>query len=81
MSKVGENKQQSFFPTDNKRKWYKMAFVGVKFDNFNKKLIEIHKQDEAILAKYGIAVDIEDDECFNCGAEKLNFFYSKTNKE
>lgn len=54
-----------------------MAFVGVKFDNFNKKLIEVHKQDEEILAKYGIAVDIEDDECFNCGAEKLNFFYSK----
>lgn len=58
-----------------------MAFVGVKFDNFNKKLIEVHKLDEEILAKYGIAVDIEDDECFNCGAEKLNFFYSKTNKE
>ena len=58
-----------------------MAFVGVKFDNFNKKLIEVHKQDEEILAKYGIAVDIEDDECFNCGAEKLNFFYSKNTNE
>ena len=58
-----------------------MAFVGVKFDNFNKKLIEVHKQDEEILAKYGIAVDIEDDECFNCGAEKLNFFYSKNINE
>lgn len=54
-----------------------MAFVGVKFDNFNKKLIEVHKQDEEILAKYGIQTDIEDDECFVCGAEKLNFFYSK----
>ncbi len=58
-----------------------MAFVGVKYNSFNQKLIEVHKQDEEILAKYGIAVDIEDDECFNCGAEKLNFFYSKTNKE
>lgn len=58
-----------------------MAFVGVKYNSFNQKLIEVHKLDEEILAKYGIAVDIEDDECFNCGAEKLNFFYSKTNKE
>ena len=58
-----------------------MAFVGVKYNSFNQKLIEVHKQDEEILAKYGIAVDIEDDECFVCGAEKLNFFYSKTNKE
>ena len=58
-----------------------MAFVGVKFDNFNRKLIEVHKQDEEILAKYGIQTDIEDDECFVCGAEKLNFFYSSTTKE
>ena len=58
-----------------------MVFVGVKYNSFNQKLIELHKQDEEILAKYGIAVDIEDDECFNCGSEKLNFFYSKTNKE
>ena len=58
-----------------------MAFVGVKYNSFNQKLIELHKQDEEILAKYGIQTDIEDDECFNCGAEKLNFFYSKTNKE
>ena len=58
-----------------------MAFVGVKYNSFNQKLIEVHKQDEEILAKYGIQTDIEDDECFVCGAEKLNFFYSKTNKE
>ena len=58
-----------------------MAFVGVKYNSFNQKLIEVHKQDEEILAKYGIQTDIEDDECFNCGAEKLNFFYSKNTNE
>lgn len=58
-----------------------MAFIGVKYNSFNQKLIEFHKQDEEILAKYGIQTDIEDDECFICGAEKLNFFYSKTTKE
>lgn len=58
-----------------------MAFIGVKYNSFNQKLIELHNQDEEILAKYGIQTDIEDDECFICGAEKLNFFYSKTTKE
>lgn len=56
-----------------------MAFIGVKYNSFNQKLIELHKQDEEILAKYGIQTDIEDDECFVCGAEKLNFFYTKIN--
>lgn len=54
-----------------------MAFVGVKYNSFNQKLIEVHKQDEEILAKYGIQTDIEDDECFVCGAEKLNFFIAR----
>ena len=55
--------------------------VGIRNNNFNKKVIELHKLDEQILAKFGLNTEIEDEICFNCGAEKLNFFYSKTNKE
>ena len=56
-------------------------FVGVKTLSFNKKLMEIHENEIEILAKYGININEEDATCFNCGADKLNFFYSKNTKK
>ena len=55
--------------------------VGIRNNSFNKKVIELHKLDEQILAKFGLNTEIEDEICFNCGAEKLNFFYSKNVRE
>ena len=52
-------------------------FVGVKYNNFNQKLELLHSKDIEILEKFGINHEIEDEFCFNCGAEKLNFFYSR----
>ena len=66
-----ENKQDN----DNRK------LVGVKYTNFNKKLELLHSKDIEILEKFGINHEIEDEICFNCGAEKLNFFYSKNVNE
>lgn len=66
-----ENKQDE----DNRK------LVGVKYTNFNKKLELLHQKDIEILEKFGINHEIEDEICFNCGAEKLNFFYSKNVNE
>lgn len=55
--------------------------VGVTYSSFNKKLEELHQKDIEILEKFGINHEIEDEICFNCGAEKLNFFYSKNINE
>lgn len=56
-------------------------FVGVKYNNFNKKLELLHSKDIEILEKFGINHEIEDEFCFVCGAEKLNFFYSRNINE
>lgn len=66
-----ENKQDN----DNRK------LVGVKYTNFNKKLELLHSKDIEILEKFGINHEIEDEICFVCGAEKLNFFYSKNINE
>lgn len=55
--------------------------VGVTYSSFNKKLEELHQKDIEILEKFGINHEIEDEICFVCGAEKLNFFYSKNINE
>lgn len=65
---------------ENNEKDYKQdntKYVGVKYNNFNKKLELLHSKDIEILEKFGINHEIEDEFCFNCGAEKLNFFYSR----
>lgn len=69
-----ENKQDDF-KQDNRK------LVGVRYTNFNKKLELLHSKDIEILEKFGINHEIEDEICFNCGAEKLNFFYSKNINE
>lgn len=69
-----ENKQDDF-KQDNRK------LVGVKYTNFNKKLELLHSKDIEILEKFGINHEIEDEICFVCGAEKLNFFYSKNTNE
>ena len=69
-----ENKQDDF-KQDNRK------LVGVKYTNFNKKLELLHSKDIEILEKFGINHEIEDEICFSCGAEKLNFFYSKNINE
>ena len=69
-----ENKQDDF-KQDNRK------LVGVKYNNFNKKLELLHSKDIEILEKFGINHEIEDEICFVCGAEKLNFFYSKNINE
>lgn len=69
-----ENKQDDY-------KQDKTKFVGVKYNNFNKKLEELHSKDIEILEKFGINHEIEDEICFVCGTEKLNFFYSKNTNE
>lgn len=69
-----ENKQDDF-KQDNRK------LVGVKYSNFNKKLELLHSKDIEILEKFGINHEIEDEICFVCGAEKLNFFYSKNTNE
>lgn len=69
-----ENKQDDF-KQDNRK------LVGVKYTNFNKKLELLHSKDIEILEKFGINHEIEDEICFVCGAEKLNFFYSKNVNE
>lgn len=69
-----ENKQDDF-KQDNRK------LVGVKYNNFNKKLELLHSKDIEILEKFGINHEIEDEICFVCGAEKLNFFYSKNTNE
>lgn len=66
-----ENKQDN----DNRK------LVGVKYTNFNKKLELLHSKDVEILEKFGINHEIENEICFSCGAEKLNFFYSKNTNE
>ena len=68
---------------ENKQNDYKQntKFVGVKYNNFNKKLELLHSKDIEILEKFGINHEIEDEICFVCGAEKLNFFYSKNTNE
>ena len=68
---------------ENNEKDYKQntKFVGVKYNNFNKKLEELHSKDIEILEKFGINHEIEDEFCFNCRAEKLNFFYSRNINE
>ena len=66
-----ENKQDN----DNRK------LVGVKYTNFNKKLELLHSKDIEILEKFGINHEIENEICFSCGAEKLNFFYSKNTNE
>ena len=71
-----ENKQNDFKQDEDNRK-----MVGVKYTNFNKKLELLHSKDIEILEKFGINHEIEDEICFNCGAEKLNFFYSKNINE
>lgn len=71
-----ENKQDDYKQDEDNRK-----LVGVKYSNFNKKLELLHQKDIEILEKFGINHDIEDEICFNCGAEKLNFFYSKNTNE
>jgi hypothetical protein len=55
--------------------------VGVTYSSFNKKLEELHQKDIEILEKFGINHEIENEICFSCGAEKLNFFYSKNTNE
>lgn len=67
-----ENKQDDFKQDEDNRK-----LVGVKYTNFNKKLELLHQKDIEILEKFGINHEIENEICFSCGAEKLNFFYSK----
>lgn len=69
-----ENKQDDF-KQDNRK------LVGVKYSNFNKKLELLHQKDIEILEKFGINHEIENEICFSCGAEKLNFFYSKNTNE
>lgn len=69
-----ENKQDDF-KQDNRK------LVGVKYNNFNKKLELLHSKDIEILEKFGINHEIENEICFSCGAEKLNFFYSKNINE
>jgi hypothetical protein len=64
-----ENKQDDFKQN--------IKYVGVKYNNFNKKLELLHSKDIEILEKFGINHEIENEFCFNCGAEKLNFFYSR----
>lgn len=71
-----ENKQNDFKQDEDNRK-----LVGVKYTNFNKKLELLHSKDIEILEKFGINHEIEDEICFVCGAEKLNFFYSKNINE
>lgn len=71
-----ENKQNDFKQDEDNRK-----LVGVRYTNFNKKLELLHSKDIEILEKFGINHEIEDEICFNCGAEKLNFFYSKNINE
>ena len=71
-----ENKQNDFKQDEDNRK-----MVGVKYTNFNKKLELLHSKDIEILEKFGINHEIENEICFNCGAEKLNFFYSKNVNE
>ena len=71
-----ENKQNDFKQDEDNRK-----LVGVKYTNFNKKLELLHSKDIEILEKFGINHEIEDEICFSCGAEKLNFFYSKNTNE
>jgi len=71
-----ENKQDDYKQDEDNRK-----LVGVKYINFNKKLELLHSKDIEILEKFGINHDIEDEICFVCGAEKLNFFYSKNVNE
>lgn len=71
-----ENKQNDFKQDEDNRK-----LVGVKYSNFNKKLELLHQKDIEILEKFGINHEIEDEICFVCGAEKLNFFYSKNTNE
>lgn len=70
-----ENKQDNYKQDDNRK------LVGVKYTNFNKKLELLHSKDIEILEKFGINHEIEDEICFVCGAEKLNFFYSKNTNE
>lgn len=71
-----ENKQNDFKQDEDNRK-----LVGVKYTNFNKKLELLHSKDIEILEKFGINHEIENEICFSCGAEKLNFFYSKNTNE
>ena len=71
-----ENKQDDYKQDNDNRK-----LVGVKYTNFNKKLELLHSKDIEILEKFGINHEIEDEICFNCGVEKLNFFYSKNVNE
>lgn len=71
-----ENKQNDFKQDEDNRK-----LVGVKYTNFNKKLELLHSKDVEILEKFGINHEIENEICFSCGAEKLNFFYSKNTNE
>lgn len=71
-----ENKQNDFKQNEDNRK-----LVGVRYTNFNKKLELLHQKDIEILEKFGINHEIEDEICFSCGAEKLNFFYSKNVNE
>lgn len=71
-----ENKQDDYKQDEDNRK-----LVGVKYSNFNKKLELLHSKDIEILEKFGINHEIEDEICFVCGAEKLNFFYSKNTNE
>ena len=71
-----ENKQNDFKQDEDNRK-----MVGVKYTNFNKKLELLHQKDIEILEKFGINHEIENEICFSCGAEKLNFFYSKNTNE
>ena len=71
-----ENKQNDFKQDEDNRK-----LVGVKYRNFNKKLELLHSKDIEILEKFGINHEIENEICFSCGAEKLNFFYSKNTNE
>lgn len=71
-----ENEQNDFKQDEDNRK-----LVGVKYTNFNKKLELLHSKDVEILEKFGINHEIENEICFSCGAEKLNFFYSKNINE
>lgn len=71
-----ENKQDDYKQDNDNRK-----LVGVRYTNFNKKLELLHSKDIEILEKFGINHEIEDEICFSCGAEKLNFFYSKNTNE
>ena len=71
-----ENKQNDFKQDEDNRK-----LVGVRYTNFNKKLELLHSKDVEILEKFGINHEIENEICFSCGAEKLNFFYSKNTNE